>query len=184
MEIYKLQPLSASERELAEVNHGLVYSFLHQHGYSLEDTYSIVIFGYLKGVQVYNRRKDLQRYKLSSICYQYMRSEIGNHYKMENSQKRKHMEELLSLDAEYSEMENLYNAIGRQSVEVEYIETEKYSQVMETFNQQQRKIVELKMDGYSNSEICALMEMPSSTYYKEINRIKTILESLIIMENK
>ncbi len=178
MDKYKLQPLSTTEREMAEANHGLVYKFLHKYGYSVEDAYSIAIFGYLKGIQIYNRRKDLQKYKLSVVCYQYMRRELGDNYKMEHSQKRRSTEELLSLDADCFDMENLYNSVGGKSLEAEYMETESFNQVMEKMTDKQRKIVELKLDGYSNNETCAMMEIPSSTFYKEINRIKAILIEL------
>ena len=178
MKKYRLEPLSDFERRQAEANHGLVYKFLHKYGYSIEDAYSVAIFGYLKGIQIYNRREDLQKqYRLSVICYRCMKSELGNSYRMEQSQKRKPMEELLSLDAEYFDMENLYNSVSGKSLEVEYMETESFNQVMGKMTDKQRKIVELKMDGYSNNEICLMMEIPSSTFYKEINRIKVILES-------
>lgn len=178
MEKYRLEPLSDLEKREAESNHGLVYKFLHKYGYSVEDAYSVAIFGYLKGIQIYNRREDLQKqYKLSVICYRCMRSELGNNYRMEQSQKRKPMEELLSLDADCFDMENLYNSVGGKSLEAEYMETESFNQVMEKLTDKQRKIVKFKMDGYSNSEICAMTEIPSSTFYKEINRIKAILEN-------
>ena len=50
-----LEKLSVIERKFAEENHNLIYGFLHKHGYSIEDFYSIVVFGYLKAVQEYHR---------------------------------------------------------------------------------------------------------------------------------
>ena len=72
-----LQPLSNIEKRQSEENQGLLYSFLHRHGYSIEEFYNIAIFGYLKGIQTYNRREDLRgKYQLAFICEQYMRAEI------------------------------------------------------------------------------------------------------------
>ena len=61
MERYRLEKLTEEEKKLAEENHNLVYAYLHTYGYSVETYYNIVIFGYLKGIQVYCRRVDLQK---------------------------------------------------------------------------------------------------------------------------
>ena len=44
MENNKLQPLNDVEKRMSEEHHGLVYSFLHRHGYSIEEFYNICIF--------------------------------------------------------------------------------------------------------------------------------------------
>lgn len=68
------EPLTVKERKFAADNHNLVYSFLHRFGYSLELYYDIAIFGYLKSVQIYNRREDLKnKYTFPFISQQYMR---------------------------------------------------------------------------------------------------------------
>lgn len=177
---HKLQPLTEKEKRLAEINHSLVYSFLRKYGYSIEEFYNIVIFGYLHGIQAYNRRKDLQDYKLSVICYKYMRAEIGNYYRTIQAQKRKPMENILSLDAENAEMENLYNCVSGKSLESEYLEMELLEEVLEKFTEIQKDIMKLKMEGYTNKEVYLLLEIPVSTYYKELNRIKSALESFIV----
>ena len=78
--LYGLKPLTEEEKELATENHSLVYSFLHRHNYAIEDFYNVVICGYLRSVQVYNRRNDIkEKYQLAFIAEQYMRAEIANH---------------------------------------------------------------------------------------------------------
>lgn len=180
MENIKLQKLTEQERMEAEKNHSLVYSFLHRHKYSIEDFYNVVIFGYLKGIQVYFRREDLQeKFQLAFICEQYMRAEIGNHFKMENSQKRRPTETIISLDSDYAEDVNFYNCIGGKSSEAEVMEMLFVKELMDMLTESQRKIVELKVNGYNNSETCMLLEMPSSTFYKEMQRIKGILGNIV-----
>ena len=61
MENHKLQPLAEHEKQQAENNHNLVFSFLHRHGYDMENFYDVVVFGFLKGIQAYNRREDLRK---------------------------------------------------------------------------------------------------------------------------
>lgn len=177
MENRKLQPLSDMEKRMSEEHHGLVYSFLHRHGYSIEEFYSIVIVGFLKGIQIYNRREDLNRkYQLAFICEQYMRAEMSDHFKMLNAQKRKPAEKILSLDSDHAETENFYNCTGGKSTEDEVMESEALTEILEILSDIQRKIISLRMYGFSNRETFLFLEIKPSTYYKELHRIKAELE--------
>ena len=178
---HKLQPLNETEKKFAEDNHNLVYGFLHRYNYSIEDYYNVVIFGFLKAVQIYSRRKELQeKYDFPFIAWQYMRSEIGNNFRTENSQKRKPTEAIISLDAEYAETENLYNAVGGKSAEADVMELELINDIIKNFSEVQRKIAELKINGYSNKETYLIVGMQPSTYYKEMKRIRAIVDNLLI----
>lgn len=182
MEKHTLQTLTAHERVQAAENHNLVYSFLRRHGYDMETFYDVVIFGFLKGIQIYNRREDLRNiYQLAFVCERYMSAEIGNHFRTENAQKRKPMENMISLDADYAESENLYNCTGGKTAdpEAEIMEAELLVELLEHLTESQRKITEMKMDGYDNKEIFLLLEIKPSTYYKEVQRIKAILKNVI-----
>ena len=181
MENHTLQPLTENEKIQAEENHALVYSFLHRHKYSIEDMYNVVIFGYLKGIQIYNRRNDIKgKYHIAFICEQYMRAEVSNYFRIENAKKRKPEEAIISLDAEYAEVENLYNAVGGNSAEDEILQRESIREIVTGFSQIQKGILQLKLEGYSNKEICIRLELPSSTFYKEMNRIKLIVGVMAI----
>lgn len=179
---YKLEPLTDFERKYATENHNLVYGFLHRYGYSLETYYDIAIFGFLKAVQIYNRRKDLRnKYDFPFISWQYMRSEIGNHFRTEDAKKRKLSGTVVSLDADYSETENLYNCIsvvGGKSPEAEVLETERLKEFLNGLSDAQRKIAEMKVDGYSNKEIYLTLDIKPSTYYVEMKRIKRALAEM------
>lgn len=183
MDNYKLEPLTDFERKFATENHNLVYDFLHRHGYSLENYYDVAIFGFLKAVQIYNRREDLRKkYAFPFISQQYIRSEIGNHCRMKEAKKRKPLETLVSLDAEYAETENLCNCIGvvcGKSPESEIMAMERMTEMLNSLSDIQRKIAELKVDGYSSKEIYSALEIKPSTYYVEVNRIKKVLAEMI-----
>lgn len=180
MENNKLQPLSEMEKRQAEEHHGLVYSFLHRHGYSIEEFYNIAIFGYLKGIQIYNRREDLkEKYLLAFICEQYMRAEIKDHFRVQNAQKRKPTETIISLNSNYTETDNLYNLVGGKYVEDELMETELLKEICEKLSAVQHSILKLKLEGYSNKEVYLSLGIPVSTYYKELDRMKVIFEELV-----
>ena len=176
----KLEPLTDFERKFATENHNLIYDFLHRYGYSLENYYDVAIFGFLKAVQIYNRREDLRnKYAFPFISQQYMRSEIGNHCRMEDAKKRKPSGTLVSLDAE---TENLYNCIGvagGKSPELEVVAMERMTEMLSSLSDTQREIAELKVDGYSNKEIYSALKIKSSIYYVEIKRIKKVLAEMI-----
>ena len=183
MDNYKLEPLTEFERKFATENHNLVYDFLHGYGYSLENYYDVAIFGYLKAVQIYNRRGDLRsKYAFPFISQQYMRSEIGNYFRTEGAKKRRPSGIVVSLDAEYTETENLYNcigAVGGKSPESEVMTMERVTELLKGLSHTQRKIAEMKIDGYKSKEIYSALEMKSSTYYVEVQRIKKVLAEMI-----
>ena len=179
MENNKLQPLNNVEKRMSEEHHGLVYSFLHRHNYSIEEFYNIVIFGYLKGIQTHNRKEELHIYPLAFICEQYMRAEITNHFRIQNAQKRKPTETIISLDADNTEAANLYNLVGGKSVEDELMESELLKELLENLSEVQCDILKLKLEGFSNKEVYLALEIPTSTYYKELDRIKVIFKGLV-----
>lgn len=180
MEKDKMYPFKETEKVFAEKNHNLVYAFLHTYKYSIEEHYQVVIFGYLKAVQVYHRNKELrEKYDFQYIAWQYMRSEIGNHFKVENAKKRKPVHGTVSLDVDHVEKENLYNCIGGRAAEVDVLEKELLEFILENLSERQRKIVCMKVNGYSNREMILFLEIPSSTYYREMERIKAAVENIL-----
>ena len=182
MENYKLHPLTDSERKFAEENHNLVYRFLHQYGYSLENYYDIAIFGFLKAVQIYSHREDLRKkYAFPFISWQYMRSEIGNHFRTESAKKRKPSGTVVSLDMEYWKTEDFCDCIdvsGGKSPESEVVTMEYMTGILNSLSETQRKITEMKIDGYRSKEICSVLEMKPSVYYLEVRRIRKALKKM------
>lgn len=181
MKKYKLQPLTDFERKHAAENHNLVYGFLNRYGYSLENFYDIAIFGYLKAVQIYNRREDLRsKYTFPFISWKYMRAEIGNYFKMENAKKRKPLGGVVSLDAGYWGREDFYNCLPvKKYPESEELEMKQLEEFVKDLSDVQQKIIKMRVEGYKNYEIYAALEMKPSTYYMEVKRIKKVLAEMI-----
>ena len=174
---HTLQPLTEKEQRFVEENHNLIYKYLREHGYSIEEYYDVALFGFLKSVQAYHRKENFKgNYNFSYIAYQYMRAELSNHFKTENAKKRKPVGIVLSLDADYAEEENLHNCTGGKSAEDEVMESEAIKEIMEILSDIQRKIISLRMDGFSNRDIFLFLEIKPTSYYKELHRIKSELE--------
>ena len=168
----KMQPLTEQEKQFAENNHGLVYSFLHRYKYSINDFYDIVIFGFLKAVQAYHRKENVKRkYDFAFIAWQYMRSEVGNHFRMESALKRKMETAAVNLNERYF-------GTG-YSLEDSYIGKESYLEYIQGLDSVQRKLIGWRMRGYSNKEIYNRLGIKRSTYYKKWNRVKLELKEVV-----
>lgn len=175
-----IQPLTENERKFASDNHNLIYAYLHKYGYDIETYYNIAVFGYLEAVQEYLRDAELQgKYIFPIIAFRRMRGAISNHIRMNNSQKRKPSEPVISLDAESEEMESLYNTTGGKSVESDWMEKEAISYLLENLSELQRKIAIAKVEGYSNKEILSMFNIPQSTFYKEIKRMQQTIGQIM-----
>lgn len=153
-----LKPFTEEEKRLAEKNHDLVYQFLRAHNYSMEDYYNTAVFGYLKGIQKYCRYDgNNTENNLDGICWNCMRSEMKSHFKMETAKKRQPAEIIMTKVS---------------SAEDEVIALEILKSVMENLTIRQQNIITLKLLGYSNTEICLMMEMSKSSYYREPENIR------------
>ena len=51
--------------------------------------------------------------------------------------------------------------------------------ILENLLELQQKITLMKINGYSNKETFVLLEIPASTYYKEMRRIRAIIDKVI-----
>lgn len=72
-------PLTPEQICFAAKHHRLVYKYLKKRQLSKEEYYDVAIFGYLKAVQDYLSKEDLQQYAFSTICYRYMSREVYNY---------------------------------------------------------------------------------------------------------
>ena len=167
-----MQPLTEQEKQFAENNHGLVYSFLHRYKYNVDDFYDIVIFGFLKAVQVYHRKEAVKRkYDFAFIAWQYMRSEIGNYFRIESALKRKMETATIGLDI----------CGTGYSLEDRFVVRETLMEYVQKMDDEQRKMIGWKMIGYDNKEIYNGLGMKRSTYYKKWNRVKYELKNILLI---
>ena len=64
----KDKKLTEKQRQFAADNHYVLENFLRYRGMPMDEFYDVVIFRFLKAVQQYDERKDLQKYKFSTIA--------------------------------------------------------------------------------------------------------------------
>ena len=58
-----LHPLTEEQRIFAEKHHDFIYQYLNGRHLNIEDYYDTAVFGYLKAVQDYLEKPELQQYR-------------------------------------------------------------------------------------------------------------------------
>ena len=81
-------PLTKEQADFAAEHHNLIYAYLNMRELPVDEFYDIAVFGYLRAVRDYLGREDLRKYKFSTIAYNCMRSNIGNHFRAQKTQMR------------------------------------------------------------------------------------------------
>lgn len=67
----------------------------------MDEFYDVVIFRFLRAVQQYDEREDLQQYAFSTIANNAMRSALSNHFAKEKRRNKK--VQILSLDYQFKD---------------------------------------------------------------------------------
>ena len=76
-----LRPFTKEEQQFAEENHDLVYAFLNEKKLSEDEYYDVVVFGYLRAVQVYLREPNSCKCKFSTLSWIKMNGSLANYRK-------------------------------------------------------------------------------------------------------
>ena len=97
----KDKKLTEKQRQFAADNHYVLENFLRYRGLPMDEFYDVVIFRFLKAVQQYDERKDLQKYKFSTIAEYAMRSAVSNYFA--KKKRRDEKVEILSLDYQFND---------------------------------------------------------------------------------
>ena len=179
-----LQTFTEEEKIMAEKYHDYIYYFLRKKGYPIEEYYDIAAIGYLKSVQKYCRNDNLRlKWAFATICEHDMWREIGNEEKKENTKNRIPKSLLASLNAIYQSESSddkgcpFENAIVLDNFEEDLICADTVERMLSALTKRQRKIVLLKMEGYTHKEIKNIIDISLSTIANEIITIKNILSA-------
>lgn len=75
--------MTEEQRQFAAQNHGLIYAFLHEKGWAVEEYYDIAAFGYLQSVIRYLTKPELRTYTFSTIAWRSMGRSINSYRRAE-----------------------------------------------------------------------------------------------------
>lgn len=74
----RLRPLSSIERAVSQQNYWVVEKFLRVNKLPFDEWFDVVVFRYLRAVELWFDRPDLYQYEFSTIAWNNMRSAVYN----------------------------------------------------------------------------------------------------------
>lgn len=153
---------------MATQNHNLIYSFLHAHHLNIDDWYGDIAIGFCKGIATFRENRTI---KLSTYVYSCMLNEL-------RMAKRKKYLKILSLD------EDLGNGLHR----IEFIESKNneiadcelivdFQNNFYKLNNRQKDILYRRLNGQTQRQISAGLQMSQPSVARNLGKIKGILVS-------
>lgn len=75
--------MSEEQRQYAAKHHDLIYAFLHEQQWTVDEYYDIAAFGFLRAVMRYQSEAHLQKYSFSIIAWRAMKQSIASYHRTE-----------------------------------------------------------------------------------------------------
>lgn len=156
--------LTAKQREFAERNHSLIYSFLNKNHLSQDEYYDIVVFGFLRAVKEYLEKPHLNKYTFGTVAWVKMKSALCDFYKSQSRKMRQgHM---TSMDAVVygDEYLTLSDVLAGPDPLMREFETDLLlHELAGRVSRQQMRVIRMKVDGYGIKEIARRQKMTIKT---------------------
>lgn len=150
--------LTEQESAFAAEHHSLIYYFLNKKELPEDEYYDVIVFGYLNGVQKYFRREDLQQYPFTTLAWRAMNSSYVN-YERSKSRSQSNVQ-VLSLHEPYYSVYTLKEIIvDAKDYAEETISAMAVSETLQCFDQTEREILMLLMEGYPKPKIRSTLGM-------------------------
>lgn len=150
------------QRHFAAEHHNLIFSFLHDRGWPVDEYYDIAVFGYLRSVMRYLSVPTLQRYAFSTIAWRTMGQSIASYQRAEKrrlASEQKYMGALPTASPDpYEELEAtiLLHDLASMSTSEQYA------------------LASMRLQGYSIAETARLQGMSPKRVHlllKELYRV-------------
>lgn len=152
--------MTTEQREFAEKNHNLIYSFLYEKNLSIDEYYDIVSIGYCKAVLSYNP----SRGTFSTLAYTCMGNTLKEHYRRLSCASAIPASELRSLDsiitANNGDSDNLTledKVASEFDTEMEAVSSVLLEDFMKTLSERELTILKFISQGYDQTEIAREM---------------------------
>lgn len=163
----ELRTFTKEEQQFAEENHDLVYAFLNEKKLSADEYYDVIVFGYLRAVQLYEPNSKGGKYKFSTFAWKQMQGELANYHKYVSRQKRNST--LISLDKSIyrGEILRMEDAIPNCDFLSELMENLLIDELARQLPAREMRIVRMKLLGCKMHEIAKAERLT----FQEINRL-------------
>lgn len=163
----ELRPFTKEEQQFAEENHDLVYAFLNEKKLSEDEYYDVVVFGYLRAVQMFKNNPRFYKYKFSTLAWKQMQGELANYYKYLTNPKR--CAAVVSLDEPVDGDDGLCleDTLSYDDFMTELKEELLMHELVRHLPQREMRIVKMKVCGCKMHEIAKAERLT----FQEINRL-------------
>lgn len=171
-------PLTYEQCLFATEHHGLVYKFLNENRLTADDFYDIVIFGYLKAVQIYFSNPELQKYSFATIAWRKMDGYLKNHLRTQN--RRKRSAEIVSIHVGMNDTSlPLEQTLSKPDDWMLQLETKLLlHDLAGRISHQQMDMVRMKSYGYGIRDIARSQKVPMKRVKETLEDVRQILMEL------
>lgn len=169
--------LTEQERDFAEKNHNLIYSFLHKNRLEISEFYDSAVFGFLRAVATYHRKPGLkEKYEFYVIAWTAMRCDVHNEM---DSRRRRATHEAYSLDAATEDGTPLSGFV--KDVRDDFWQAEEEMELhrmlalfMEELTVRQRQQMIARLLGYKRKDIVMAQGISTSTYQTDSAAVRAV----------
>lgn len=177
----QIRPLTPIERRYATDNYHLINTFLKRSRLNPEEYFDVVVFDFLRSVQVYLNDAELRNnFCFEAISYTYMRRAVYTHFREQKAQKRCSG---CGADVSFDEMGD---HAGESADNIDDISLLEYAELMEQIRDiltaEQWTILCSKLEGYTLKEIAEHYGDKPKRVYRQFAKIKNIVA--IIMDDE
>ena len=171
----QLQSLTEQESAFAAEHHSLIYHYLNKKGLPEDEYYDIVVFGYINGVRKYFRREELrQQYSFTTLAWSAMNACLSNY---ESAKARyESRAEVLCIHEPFHSAYALEEIISdARDYAEETLSAMWIKEALQIFEQTEREVVLLLMEGYPKSQIRRILSISAEELTTILSgiRIKT-----------
>lgn len=173
--------LNDKQRKLVEQNHNLIYSAMRKFGIrneKFDDYYGVAAIGLCKAIVYYNPDKQTA---LSTLVYSCIKNELYDQFDSERSKSMQFNKMVLPYDNVTDLSEDSKSAeeflLVENNFEENLISTLLFEKIIRTLNNNQQKLVRLRLNGYTYSEIAKMQGVSRQAIQ---DRIHTIQKKIIL----
>lgn len=174
-----LHPLTEEQRIFAEKHHDFIYQYLNGRHLNIEDYYDTAVFGYLKAVQDYLEKPELQQYRFSTIARIAMRDALATEWKKQNRPMSwAYLEEYQEDTAEL----DVFLPVRQERLAEAMDDRNRLLALLAYLTPKERQVVHLQADGYTYHEIAEICNITSHGVHSRFYRLRRKVRSLDGME--
>lgn len=169
--------LSDLQRQQAEDNHNLIYSYAYKHKLSIDYWYDILALAYCRGIYHYDEHKGVN---LSTYLYKCMHYQYLSHIRNSNAQKRQldnHNDSLSVYEDEYQDSLSWLATKSEFQDIAEYVSIKSaLNNVFAKMTSTQQRIVSYILSGVHQSTISNKYNVSQSTVSRTYTKFKKMMK--------